>query len=170
MKFLNCNKRGIVSTIARWAILPMVFMAVASPINGRSQEGVTYSIEEGGTGIFMVGKGQKIQLSDWAAEGEVMSSWSPNGRYVVIFVPHPRVTEVLVFDCESGKGIETSQKLSQYPAWFERGAVTEHSTPVKWTSESTLDYRSVVGLRGGGTRVMNVLLTVKPPVYSRQIE
>lgn len=98
--------------------------------------------------------------TDWRPVGEVKCSWSPDGHFLAIFIPHPRATEVSVVDLKNGRVLdEFFPSINEYPSWYDDVFATQ-DYPVKWDS-GKLEILTKVLLRNGGKKDLRRFLSIE---------
>jgi len=110
--------------------------------------------------VFEGVDGKKVAVSepfltsdtDWRPSGPVDCSWSPDGKFLVIFIPHPRVTVISAVNLENQASMrQTFPDDRHYPDWYDH-IFSTHDTPTKW-HEGKLEMRTEV-LTGSGEKKM----------------
>ena len=95
--------------------------------------------------------------TDWRPTGAVLCSWSPNGKYLAVFAPHPRATDVTFVDLRKMVVLpEVFPSNPNYPEWYNNVFSTQDS-PGDWDGDK-LKVTSNVTLRNGEKRTMQLQL------------
>jgi hypothetical protein len=117
---------------------------------------------------FITGK------TNWKPTETILCTWSPNGKWVAIFAPHPRITEIFLVDLQTETIIpryfpsdtETGAGVNSNP--WKNNTYSQRDTPGTWDGDQLSIYSSFM-LNGGGTEVTEQILTINTPKKTGEV-
>lgn len=163
--YLKLMKKLILS-----AFVAMSASAMAYVVDNGAQAG--YEVTAGKALYISTPEGKAFQLTadpfitetqTMAPTSPVLCSWSPDGKYVAVFMQNNRVTYIYVFDLKDHTLLNQNDGNPKYPEWYDGNgtvAVTT-SVPGAWSGNS-LSVDTMVQWRSSEVpkRVMKELLTI----------
>ena len=97
--------------------------------------------------------------TDWRPTGDINCSWSPDGKFLAVFIPHPRVTVIAVVDLVRQEVLnEFFSPDRQYPSWYGHVFSTK-DTALEWQGDK-LSIQTDVVTGSGEKKRMNRVLSI----------
>lgn len=101
------------------------------------------------------------EATDWRPTGTIVCSWSPDGKYLAIFIPHPRVTTITLINIQENKVLnEEFPENRQFPKWYmDSNILATHDSPQKWENNK-LTIKTEVTLPNNTSKLLPRVLVV----------
>lgn len=122
--------------------------------------------------VFSAGGGKEVAVSepfltsstDWRPVGDINCSWSPDGKFLAVFIPHPRVTVISVVNLPKREVMtEVFPDDRKYPSWYGHIFSTK-DTPLGWR-DGKLAIRTDVVTGSGERKQMERELSVQDGTF-----
>jgi len=130
-----------------------------------------FFVDSNDQGIFIRSpSGNKVTLTDATCggatqPGEVICSWDPAGKWVVVFAPDHQSTEIFVCDLKKLTSLrEQPTQFDAYPDWYQNAhAVT--SKPLSWHGDQLMVLTEATTRPSGIVRKLKQTLKISENSY-----